>query len=52
MNNTNAKSLDITFNIPRYAWDDHTDKNRLMWELFGRYIGPRTKAKVTINVTN
>lgn len=49
--NNHAKRLDITLNIPQTSWESIPDKNRLMWELSGRYIGPETDATVTINVT-
>lgn len=51
MNNTHAKRLNITLNIPQTSWESLPDKNKLIWELAGRYIGPDTDATVAINVT-
>ena len=51
MINTQAKRLNITLNIPQTSWEALPDKNRAMWELAGRYIGPDTDATVSINIT-
>ena len=51
MNFNQAKTLNVTLTIPQTSWENVADKNRLMWEAFGRYIGPNTDATVDITIT-
>ena len=50
-----AKQLDITLNVPAAMMaaivsDPRQGWSRFCWETYGRYVGPKTKATIHLNV--